>query len=161
MAAAALPRLDRQDLRLLDLLQADNQRTVAELSREVALSPSAVHRRLKRYRDEGLIAADVAVLSTKATGERLGALIHLQLERHAPGGYQAFRRRLVNTPSVQLVLEITGSFDLVLLVNVGGMAEFNVLMDELIAADPLVRRYETTFVKKAPKLSLAVPLSDA
>ena len=159
MAASAHARLDAQDLRLLDLLQTDNQRTVAELSGEVALSSSAVHRRLKRYREDGLIAADVAVLSPAATGERLAALVHLQLERHAPAGYQGFRRRLLASPAVQIVLEITGSFDLVLLVNVPGMADFNTLMDELIAADPLVRRYETTFVKKAPKLSLAVPLS--
>lgn len=152
-------KLDAQDLRLLDLLQRDNQRTVEDLSREVALSASAVHRRLKRYRAEGLIAADVSLLSPKATGERLMVLLHLQLDRHAPGAYQPFRRRLLETPAVQIVLEISGSFDLVLLATCRNMNEFNTLVDELIASDPLVRRYETNFIKKAPKLSLAVPLS--
>jgi DNA-binding Lrp family transcriptional regulator len=152
-------KLDAQDLRLLDLLQANNQRTVEDLSREVALSPSAVHRRLKRYRNEGLIAADVSVLSSAATGQRLSVLLHLQLDRHAPAAYQPFRRQLLASPAIQLVLEVSGSFDLVLLATVRTMDEFNTLVDELIAPNALVRRYETSFVKKAPKLSLAVPLS--
>ena len=52
---------------------------------------------------------------------------------------------------MQLCLEISGNDDMVLLVACRDMAEFNALADVELAASPLVRRYETSFVKKEVK----------
>ena len=57
--------LDAFDHRLLDLLQADAGRTLTALGEAVGLSPSAVQRRLKRYRANGLLR-QVAVLDAEA-----------------------------------------------------------------------------------------------
>ncbi|HYZ61850.1 MAG TPA: winged helix-turn-helix transcriptional regulator, partial [Acetobacteraceae bacterium] len=58
--------LDRFDLKLLDLVQRDNRLTSEALGDRVGLSATAVQRRLKRLREEGVIEADVAVVSPKA-----------------------------------------------------------------------------------------------
>ena len=54
--------LDEFDHRLLELLQQDAGATLSALGEEVGLSASAVQRRIKRYRETGLMR-QVAVLN--------------------------------------------------------------------------------------------------
>lgn len=151
-------RLDKLDLSLLGWLQKDNLLTADMLAERVGRSPSAVARRLRRLRSSGAIAADVALVSEQAAGHPLSAIIHIQLERHALNEVDAFRRRLVASENVQLCLEISGAFDILLLVVVADMAAFNQFADEVLAGERAVRRYETSFVKRRVKATLALPL---
>jgi len=148
---------DSLDIRLLALLQGNALLTADELARELPLSPSAIARRIRRLRETGVIVADVAVVSD-SVGPFLSALVHIQLDRHALAAVEALRRRLTASPHVQLYMEIAGAFDVVLLVTVADMDAFNAFADAELAGDPVVRRYETSFVKKKRKLSLALPL---
>jgi Lrp/AsnC family transcriptional regulator, leucine-responsive regulatory protein len=148
---------DTLDLRILDRLQRNALLTADELAEMLPLSPSAIARRIRRLRESGAIAGDVAVLSEEV-GRFLSALVHIQLDRHALAAIEALRRRLVASAHVQLYLEITGAFDLVLLVTVADMDAFNEFTDTMLAADPVVRRYESNFVKRRRKFSLALPL---
>lgn len=150
--------LDPFDLKLLALLQQDNLRTADQLSEEVGLSASAVARRLRRLRASGAVAADVSIVSEEAAGQPLSALIHIQLERHAPQEIDRLRRRLVAEPQVQLCLDVAGSFDIVLLVVARDMKAYNAFADAALEEHPAVRRFETTFVKRRVKATLAYPL---
>lgn len=148
---------DTLDLRILDRLQANALLTADELAADLPLSPSAIARRIRRLRESGVIAGDVAVLSD-AIGPFLSAFIHIQLDRHALAAVEALRRRLTASPHVQLFMEVSGAFDVVLLVTVADMEAFNAFADEVLAGDPVVRRYESSFVKKRRKFSLALPI---
>ena len=57
--------LDRFDIALLNLVQRDDAQTAEGLAEKVPLSPSAIARRLRRLRAEGIIAR------TKTTPLRL------------------------------------------------------------------------------------------
>ena len=149
---------DTIDLRLLDLLQHNALLTADELAEQVALSPSAIARRVRRLRESGAITGDVAIVS-ESVGAFLSAFIHIQLDRHALVAVESLRRRLCASPHVQLFMEVSGAFDVVLLVTVADMAAFNDFADEILAGDPVVRRYETSFVKRRRKFSLALPLA--
>jgi Lrp/AsnC family leucine-responsive transcriptional regulator len=141
-------KLDPFDIQLLNLLQADNLATAETLAREVALSPSAIARRLRAYRDEGLIAANIALLEPELTADRLRAIVQVQVHEHAEErGIAALRARLAAAPEVQLLLNIAGPVDLLVLVVTRSMREFNAFADRHFAEDPAVRRYETSFVK--------------
>lgn len=148
---------DKLDLQILELLQGNALLTADELAASLPLSASAIARRIRRLRETGVIAGDVAVLS-EAVGPFLSAFVHIQLDRHALAAVEALRRRLTASPHVQLYMEITGAFDVVLLVTVADMEGFNTFADAELAGDPVVRRYETSFVKKRRKFSLALPL---
>jgi DNA-binding Lrp family transcriptional regulator len=148
---------DTMDLRILERLQVNALLTADELAAELPLSASAIARRIRKLRETGVIAGDVAVLSD-SVGPFLSAFIHIQLDRHALAAVEALRRRLTASPHVQLYMEISGAFDLVLLVTVTGMEAFNEFADAQLAGDPVVRRYETSFVKRKRKFSLALPL---
>ena len=151
-------KLDQLDIKLLGCLQSDNQLTADILAERVGLSPSAVARRLRQLRASRVIAGDVAVVAEQAVGNPLSAIIHVQLERHALTEVASFKRILAACENVQFCLEISGAFDILLLVVVADMEAFNLFTDDTLAGQRAVRRYETSFVKRRLKASLALPL---
>jgi Lrp/AsnC family leucine-responsive transcriptional regulator len=151
--------LDRFDFALLDQVQRDDSLTAEQLARHVALSPSAIARRLRRLRSEGWIARTIALLSPRLTQNRLRALVLIQLSEHADlEGKAALERRLLATDDVQFCYEIAGQHDLVALFDCANMADFNAAADALLASSPTVRRYETHFVKREVKFAPFVEL---
>lgn len=153
--------LDRFDIALLNLIQADNLATAEALAASVPLSPSAITRRLRRLREQGLIAEEVAVLSQALIERRLRAVVHVQLQEHAEDGAIArLRTRLRDLPEIQLCFEMSGTMDLLALVVTRDMPAFNAFADRVFGSDPAIRRYETSFVKREIKNSRAVPLDE-
>jgi Lrp/AsnC family leucine-responsive transcriptional regulator len=152
-------KLDKFDRHLLACLQEDNLQTADRLAEKVGRSPSAVARRLRRLRSTGAVAADVSLISESAAGHPLSAIVQIQLERHAQHEADAVRRRLAASPNVQLCLDLAGAFDILLLVVASDMDSYNDFTGRLLER-PGVRRFETTFVKKRVKATLAVPLAD-
>ncbi|MFC4293594.1 Lrp/AsnC family transcriptional regulator [Novosphingobium tardum] len=149
---------DRYDRDLLSLLQEDALRTAEDLARDVALSPSAIARRMRRMREDGTILGDRAVV-TERIGPFLSAMVDVQLDRHALAEVEALLRRLEARPQVQALMEVAGPFDLVMVVAVADMDAFNAFADEALASDPAVRRYETRFIKKRRKYTSAWPIA--
>ena len=153
--------LDRFDLQLLDLLQRDDSRTADELATRVALSPSAISRRLRRLRGEGWIDSTIALLSPRLTERRLRAIVYIELAEHADlKGKTALEERLRAAAEVQFCYETTGDCDLLALIDCASMSDFNALCDEVLTADPTVRRYETSFVKREVKFAPFVQLTE-
>jgi Lrp/AsnC family leucine-responsive transcriptional regulator len=152
---------DSFDLQLLNALQENADRTAEQLAELVALSPSAIARRLRRLREVGAIDRTVALLSAKLADKRLRALVSLQLHDHAPAaGLAELKVRFQLLDEIQLCLEVSGTDDMVLLVACRDMAEFNAFADAELAASPVVRRYETSFVKKEVKYRPMVRLDE-
>ncbi len=153
--------LDRFDIALLNLVQSDDGRTAESLADEVALSPSAIARRLRRLRADGVIARTIALLSPRFTERRLRALVLIQLSEHADlKGKNALEKRLNGSPAVQFCYEIAGPHDIVALFDCESMSAFNDAADELLVSSPTVRRYETHFVKREVKFAPLVELSE-
>jgi len=153
--------LDSFDLKLLNAMQDDADRTAEELAELIALSPSAIARRLRRLKETGAIARTIALLSPDLIGHRLRALISLQLHEHAPAsGLAGLRARLESLAEVQLCLEVSGSDDMVLLIACRDMESFNAFADAELAASSVVRRYETSFVKKEIKNRPSIRLDE-
>jgi Lrp/AsnC family transcriptional regulator, leucine-responsive regulatory protein len=151
--------LDRFDLALLNLVQRDDSRTADQLAESVALSPSAIARRLRRLRGNGWIARTLALLSDRLTAQRLRALVFIELAEHADlKGKSALEERLRSVAQAQFCYETTGETDLLVLFDCASMAEFNSLCDTVLTADPTVRRYETSFVKREVKFAPFVEL---
>lgn len=152
--------MDGQDVRLLNLLQHDSRVTSEQLGAQLNLSPSAVTRRIQRLWADGSIARAIVVLGERVRGGRVTAIMTVQLDRHQPAEAEAFRRTLRDAPEVQMFAEITGASDVMLVVSVRDMDQFNAFADDL-ANMRLVRRYETSFVKRMVKFTTAVPLAES
>ena len=151
--------LDRFDIALLNIVQRDDSQTAEQLAAQVPLSPSAIARRLRRLRSAGWIARTIALLSRRLTDRRLRAAVLVQLSEHADqAGKAALLKRIEAAPQVQFCYELAGAHDLVLLFDCQDMAEFNEVAEAVLVADPTVRRYETSFVKREIKFAPFVAL---
>ena len=154
--------LDRFDLQLLNHIQRDDSRTADSLATDVPLSPSAIARRLRRLRAEAWVKGTIALLSDKLSEKRLRALVFIELAEHADlKGKAALEARLQSVDQVQFCFETTGASDMLALFDCATMAEFNTLCDKVLVADPTVRRYETSFVKRQIKFAPFVELNEA
>ena len=152
--------LDPFDVALLNIVQRNDSQTADQLATQVALSPSAIARRLRRLRGEGWIGRTIALLSDRFTDQRLRALVFVELAEHADlKGKMAVEERLRAVDQVQFCYEVTGDSDLLLLVDCTNMLEFNRFCDEVLVADPTVRRYETSFVKREIKFQPFIKLT--
>ena len=153
--------LDRFDIALLNLVQRDDGQTAESIAEKVPLSPSAIARRLRRLRADGLIQKTIALLSPRLVDRRLRAIVLIQLSEHADlKGKGALEKRLLEAPCVQFCHEIAGPHDIIALFDCESMAAFNDSADELLASSPTVRRYETHFVKREVKFAPFVELSE-
>jgi Lrp/AsnC family transcriptional regulator, leucine-responsive regulatory protein len=153
------PMLDSFDIALLNLVQKDDGQTADRLAERVALSPSAIARRLRRLRQDGWIGKTIAILGEKLGERRMRAAVLLQLSEHADQqGKSLLLRRIRATPQVQFCYELAGSWDLLLLFDCGTMAEFNDVAERVLTVDSAVHRYETSFVKRQVKFEPFAPL---
>lgn len=153
--------LDRFDADILNAVQKDDSQTAESLARQVALSPSAIARRLRRLRAGGWIDRTIAFLAPRLTERRLRAVVTLQLSEHADqAGKRALETRIAATEQIQFAYELAGAFDLVLLFDCLDMAEFNRIAEDVLVADSTVRRYETYFVKRGIKFAPFVRVSE-
>jgi Lrp/AsnC family transcriptional regulator, leucine-responsive regulatory protein len=111
MASRTRNSLDDLDRKLLDLLQQDADRSLCQLGEAVGLSPSAVQRRLTRYRSSGVIARQVAVLDPDAVPGTVLACVLVTLERESKRHHSSFRERMRASPEVQQCYDLAGEWD--------------------------------------------------
>ena len=76
--------LDDFDRQLLARVQADASLTAEQLAEAVALSPSAIQRRLRRLREGGVIEREVAVLDPGRVGSPASFITSLYLHHERP-----------------------------------------------------------------------------
>lgn len=149
--------LDELDHDLLAELQADAGRTLRELGETVGLSPSAVLRRVERYRRSGLLARQVAVLDTQHAPDVVLAVCLITVERESPEHRKEFCRRLSKAPQVQQAYDVSGEWDYVVMLAAAGMPQMNELVEGLFLGDPNVKKFTTMFVFEAMKTGTAIP----
>lgn len=144
--------LDSFDRALLDEIQRDDSRTADQLATVVPLSPSAIARRLRRLREQGIVRRTIALISPKLVESRLRALVFITLSEHADlPGKAALDARLNATSAVQFCYEVTGAVDMIALIDCANMAEFTSIIDDLLVPDPTLRRYDTHFIRREVK----------
>jgi Lrp/AsnC family leucine-responsive transcriptional regulator len=139
-------------------LQEDASRTNARLAEEVGLSPSSCLRRIRRLTSAGVIDRIVAILNPAKADRRMKAIVTVELERH---GEQQTRRFLALAAEEKAVIQaysVSGQTDVVLMLRLADMAEFDALCERLFREGRNVARYYTMFVIRTAKETTAIPL---
>lgn len=154
--------LDRFDRQLLNLVQQDAAQTADQLAERVGLSPSAIQRRLKRMREQGVIVRDAAVLDPRAVGRPTFFVVSLEVERERPELLAQLREWLTKRAEIQQAFYVTGETDFVIVVTARDTEAFDAMMSQLVADNPNVRRFTTNVVLGLVKqgLTIPVPLED-
>lgn len=153
--------LDTFDRQILDLVQRDSGRTAEDLAGEVALSPSAIQRRIRRLKDAGVILREMAVIDPAKVGRPTTFVVGVQIEKERPELLLALRRWLGRESGVQQAFYVTGEVDFVLIITTPDMESFDVLMQRMLEENPNVRRFVTNVTMSIIKQGLVIPIAGA
>ncbi|MCB1332168.1 MAG: Lrp/AsnC family transcriptional regulator [Roseivivax sp.] len=151
--------LDRADARLLEAVQKNNRLTSDELAAIANLSPTACQRRLKRLRQEGVIEADVAIVSPKAVGRPVQMIVLVTLERERHDIVDLFKRSIRECPEVMTGYYITGDADFVLVVTAEDMESYEEFTRRFFYENPNIKGFKTLVVMDRVKAGFELPIS--
>ena len=140
--------LDRTDLKILRLLQADGRMGNAEIAKRVNTSPATCHRRIQRLFADGYVTGVRAQISPKHVERGTLAFVGVVLDRSTPESFGAFEAAIREMPVVLDCHIVAGDFDYFLKIRVRDMADFNKLHAEKLLSLPGVRQTRTFFVMK-------------
>ena len=155
--------LDSTDWALLAALQADASESNQALAERVGVSPPTALRRVRRLREAGLIAGQLAVLDedriAALQGHGLTALVEVSLDQQGAEHQAAFERRAVRDDAVQQCYRVSPGPDFVLVVRVRDMPGYQALAERLFTQDANVRNVRAFFSLKRTKFQPHVPLA--
>lgn len=156
--AVALDDLDR---RLLMLLQRDTTPTAEILGSRIGLSASTVQRRIKRLRATGAIEREVAVVNLDAIGKRMTFIVGVKVDYGQKAGVDALQRRILADPRTQQAYYVTGEVDLMLVVVVNDMQDYDQYSKTLLLSSPAMLRFQSNVVIEGLRVGLEVALDAA
>ncbi len=108
--------LDLIDVRLLNELQVDADRSNVELARLVGLSPAATLNRVRRLKESGVVRAIQARLDSAAAGFALQVYVLVTLAGHEEAANRRFQDEVLKLPQVIAADWVTGEVDAILMV---------------------------------------------
>jgi len=154
--------LDRIDLQLLAILQANASLSNIALADKLRISAPTCLRRTKRLQQEGWIEKQVAILSSDKMGRFMGhsvtALIEVSLDKQGEELLQAFETRAVQEAAVQQCWRVSPGPDFMLVVQVPDMPAYLAFTQRLLTQDANVRNVKAFFSVKRAKFGTEIPL---
>jgi len=138
--------LDDLDRALLRLLVADGRRSYTDLARDTGLSTSAVHQRVRRLEQRGVILGYTARVDPTIVGLPLTAFVSITpIDPAAPDDAP---ERLAHLSAVEACHSVAGTESWILKLRVASPGELETLLSEIRSAAGVQTR--TTVVLSTP-----------
>ncbi|MGE0098765.1 MAG: Lrp/AsnC ligand binding domain-containing protein [Hydrogenophaga sp.] len=150
--------LDRIDLKLLKLLQADGRITNLKLAETVALSPTAVLARTQRLQRDGYILGYEARLNPLKLGRGMMVFVEVLLDRTTPNVFNEFKAAVHVRDEIMECHMVAGGFDYLLKTRMADMAAYREFAGNVLWQLPGVRETRTYAVMEEVKDSARLPL---
>ncbi len=154
--------IDEVDMKLLDLLQTDASPSNQALAEQAHISPPTCLRRIKRLRDSGLIARQVALLDSDqlaaVLGHGLTVIVEVTLDRQGSDCCDTFEARVAADEAVQQCYRVSPGPDFCLVVLARDMPDYLALAQRLFTSDANVRNVKAFFSIKRAKFEPRLPL---
>lgn len=138
--------MDRFDIALLEALQADSRRSIADLGEAIGLSGSACHRRIRALEDSGHIMGYGARLSPERMGLGLHAFVEISLTSQSQDTMERFETAVADFPEILECALMAGRADYLLRVAAADLAGFDAIHRDCLARLPGVSAIRTSFV---------------
>lgn len=146
-------QLDRANLHLLTLLQADGRATVQALSDTIHLSPRATLNRVRQLEAQGIIQGYRALVDRAALGEHISVFAEIALKDQRQAVVQQFQQRMANTPEVAACYVISGRYDYLVRIACPDLTHYHALIsawldDVALGVEKIVTNIELATVKE-------------
>jgi Lrp/AsnC family leucine-responsive transcriptional regulator len=151
--------IDDIDLKILGILQSDGRTSHAEVARKVGLVASAVHERVKKLEERGIVRGYSARLDPGALGQKLLAFVFLKVAE--TGSSNEVATALARIPEVLELHHVAGEDCYLLKVRTADTESLGRLIRERFRAIAQVQSSRSTIVLETAKEELALPLPGA
>lgn len=138
--------MESADRRIIELLRRDGRMSFTDLGKAIGLSTSAVHQRVRRLEERGVIAGYAAIVDATALGTPLTAFVSIApLDPTAPDDIPD---RLRGIDAIDACYSVAGDANYLLRVRVGTPQELEELLGTVRARGGVSTR--TTIVLTTP-----------
>ena len=124
------------DIKLIDLLRANAREPTASLARKLGLARSTVQERIARLERDGVIKGYTVRLADSAEANRLRAVVMISTD---PKQADRVSGELKKMPEVRSLAALSGSYDLVAMVETDTPARIDALLDRIGRAPGVAR----------------------
>ncbi|MCE8472044.1 Lrp/AsnC family transcriptional regulator, partial [Rhodovulum sulfidophilum] len=128
-------KLDRIDLKILDLLQRDATIPLARIADRVGLSQTPCWKRIQKHEEAGVIRERVAILDPEVLGLALTAFVMIEALEHTSDWRESFLETVERFEEVRDLYRLAGRYDFLLRVVVRDMADFDRFYADLTAGE--------------------------
>jgi Lrp/AsnC family leucine-responsive transcriptional regulator len=148
--------LDDADRRLLNALQRNSRRSIAELAEAVGLTLQTCQRRLQALRESGLILSEVVLVDPRLTPRPLTVIVEITLERLTEVTRQAFERKMQAVTEIMQCWAVSGSADYIVIAQVRDIEDYYTLVNDVFVNDDTIKATKTAFAMGRRKFETAI-----
>jgi len=114
------------DKRILEILRMDSRKSFVDIGKELGLSESAIRRRIKNLIDGGSISR----FTIEENASKMTSAITL-LSVASSNDTNSVASKLQSVPGVQIIYEITGQYDIAVIISANSINEINSSIDDI------------------------------
>ncbi len=130
--------LTSQDIKILELLQSDSNRSSSDVAEQLNMSQSPAWRRINRLEEEGVIEKRVAILNKEALGMELVAFTTINLSQAGRKNMEIFEDAVKQLDEVVECYTMTGAWDYMLKVVVKDIRHYEKFVRGRLLSVPMI-----------------------
>jgi Lrp/AsnC family transcriptional regulator, leucine-responsive regulatory protein len=151
--------MDRADIALVDALQRDSSRSIAELADTVALSASACHRRMRALEERGVIEGYAARVDPRAIGLAAEVFVEITLTSQSREAMDKFERAVGDFDDILECHLMSGGADYLLRVAATDLDHYGRIHRDCLARLPGVSAMRSSFSLRLIKRFTGYPVA--
>ena len=137
--------MDRNDIRLLEVLQQNSSRSIAELAELAGVSASACHRRIKALEASGVITGYTAQIDPHKLGLKLQAFVEITLTSQSREAMDRFESAVQDMDDILDCHLMSGNADYLLRVAAADLEHYDRSHRDCLASLPGVSAMRSAF----------------
>lgn len=150
--------LDKQDIKILEILQSNADRSSAEIAEQLNMSQSPCWRRINRLEQDGYIDRKVAILNREALGMDLVAFTTINLSAAGRKNMERFERGVLQLDEVVECYTMTGAWDYMLKVVVRDIRHYEQFVRKRLLELPMIGEVHSHMAVTEIKNTTELPL---
>ncbi|MGF1910872.1 Lrp/AsnC family transcriptional regulator [Vibrio kasasachensis] len=153
-------KLDRYDIKILQILQNNGRITKSQLAEKINLSISPCWERVKKLEQAGIIEGYGAKLNVAAFNKQTLVLVEVSLKQHNAHAFRHFEQLIESTPQVSECYATGGGVDYIIKFQCKDIDQYQRCIDKWLDSDVGIERYYTYIVTKTVKQPCSIAMED-
>jgi len=159
MPASKNIKIDKQDRKILQVLQNHCRMSSQELSEAVDMSSATCWRRIKSLEDRGIINGYKAIIDRRAMGFEVCAFVSVSIERRYSHVVEDIEQAFIDRPEVMECYVTTGESDYTLRVVAKNVEDYELFLKNFLFKLPEVKQVRSSIAMNEIKQTTELPLN--